>query len=107
MLLLLSFFSWYHFKLIRFTAVHNFKKPDDERALHLMNRCASAIMHDFPEMVLAYGQSDEYSFVLKRDARVYQRRECKLVSVVASLFASNYVFWWKDYFGDTPLQYPP
>ncbi len=91
-------------------------------------------MASFPDMLLAYGQSDEYSFVFKKDCQMYSRRAFKvtsnkcnlataifcssstslapffafqLTSNIVSLFASSYVFDWPNFFPDTPLKYPP
>lgn len=93
----------------RFCRVHQFKKPNDIDALQLMNMAGMTVMQDFNEIVLAYGQSDEYSFVFRRDASVYQRRRDKLVSYVASLFTSAYMFHWANIFKDRSLVmcYPP
>lgn len=69
---------------------------------------AKAVMVEFPEIILAYGQSDEFSFVFKSTATVYQRRSSKLVSAVTSLFTSNYVFHWPTVMGsERTLKYPP
>ena len=54
--------------------MHHFKKPNDSCALQLMNKCAECVMREFSDVVLAYGQSDEYSFVLKRETTLFQRR---------------------------------
>ena len=58
----------------RFCDAHEFTKPNDPRALQLMNKSAECVMREFPDMVLAYGQSDEYSFVLKRETTLFSRR---------------------------------
>lgn len=52
-------------------------------------------------------QSDEFSFLIPPTSELYQRREAKLTSSVVSLFTSNYVFRWSQFFPDKPLQYPP
>ncbi|XP_055615750.1 probable tRNA(His) guanylyltransferase [Toxorhynchites rutilus septentrionalis] len=92
----------------KFCDVHNFTKPNDERGLNLMSLAALAVMQEFNEVVLAYGQSDEYSFVFRRDTKVYERRRDKLISYVASLFTSAYSFHWSYIFGNmTSLKYPP
>jgi tRNA(His) guanylyltransferase len=44
----------------RFSLKYNFKKPNDTRALELMNAAATEVMSEFPDVVLAYGMSDEY-----------------------------------------------
>ena len=46
--------------LYRFCDDHKFIKPNDNRALWLMNRCAESVMKEFQDIILAYGQSDEY-----------------------------------------------
>ena len=40
--------------------MHKFEKPNDKAALDLMNKCAQSIMDEFHDIILAYGQSDEY-----------------------------------------------
>ena len=93
--------------LCRFSDKHNFHKPNDDRALGLMNKSAESVMQEFKDIVLAYGQSDEYSFVFKRSSTLFCRRASKLLTTVTTYFSSCYVFYWKDYFPDTPLLYPP
>lgn len=39
-----------------------------------MNKCAKVVMTEFTDIVLAYGQSDEFSFVLKRGTTLFSRR---------------------------------
>ncbi|KAI9868135.1 MAG: tRNA-His guanylyltransferase [Trichoglossum hirsutum] len=39
---------------------YSFEKPNDSRALNLMNTAATAVMNEFPDIVIAYGISDEY-----------------------------------------------
>ena len=58
----------------KFTAQHGFAKPNDERGLRLMNHAAVAVLEAVPDLVLAYGESDEFSFVFKKDTRLFQRR---------------------------------
>ena len=45
---------------VRFSDSHEFEKPNDANALNLMNRCAKEVMKEFQDLILAYGQSDEY-----------------------------------------------
>eukprot|EP01147_Barroeca_monosierra_P006592 gene6592-7531_t len=45
----------------RFSSIHGFVKPNDQRALNLMNTAAAECMQSFPDIVLAYGESDEMS----------------------------------------------
>lgn len=91
----------------KFSNKHNFEKPNDLRALQLMNRSAMAVMQEYKDIVLSYGESDEYSFVFRKETEVYNRRGSKLLSYVNSLFSSSYVYYWKDYFHTVKLLYPP
>ncbi|KAI9346913.1 tRNAHis guanylyltransferase-domain-containing protein [Obelidium mucronatum] len=92
----------------RFTQEHNFEKPNDLRALHLANEAAKGVMNEIQDVVLGYGQSDEFSFVLKKDSTLYKRREAKIISTIASLFTSFYVLNWSKFMGSgVELRYPP
>ncbi|KAJ7548619.1 hypothetical protein O6H91_07G019600 [Diphasiastrum complanatum] len=91
----------------RFSKDHQFKRPNDEQALRLMNECAKAVMEDISDIVFAYGVSDEYSFVFRKTSSLYERRSSKLMSILASLFASTYVMKWSQFFPDKKLQYAP
>merc|ERR1719369_2115424 len=62
----------------KFSDQHNFAKPNDKRALDLMTHCAKIVIKEFNDIVVAYGQSDEYSFVLKKDTSLYSRRSSKI-----------------------------
>lgn len=44
----------------RFSQAHEFEKPNDVRALCLMNASAKAVVEDQPDCIFAYGVSDEY-----------------------------------------------
>lgn len=110
----------------RFTDVHRFAKPNDSRGLELMDHAAVSLMREFPDIVLGFGQSDEYrypnsttqlesvlnrrssiSFLLRKSAVLYNRRRSKITSILCSHFTSAYVMHWHTYFPDTPLSYPP
>jgi len=91
----------------KFCEAHNLEKPNDSRALDLMNKCATVVMEAFNEISLAFGQSDEYSFIFRRDTAIYNRRAAKILTNVNSLFASSFVFFWNDYFANVRLMYPP
>lgn len=74
----------------RFSDDHRFEKPNDKRALDLMDRAARAVMDSLPDVVMAFGESDEYrcdiahhhlipcanpfSFLIQRTAQLYSRR---------------------------------
>lgn len=82
----------------RFTTLHPFEKPNDPRGLRLMTYAARKVMDEFRDIVMAYGQSDEYSFVLGRTTRLYGRRQDKIATNVVSLFTAAYVSGWRDAF---------
>ncbi|GLC49307.1 hypothetical protein PLESTB_000205100 [Pleodorina starrii] len=90
----------------KFSDLHGFEKPNDKRALDLMDECAR-VMNEFPDIRLAYGESDEYSFVLARNTDMYGRRASKLVSLLVSCFTANYVTRWPAHLPDTPLRATP
>jgi hypothetical protein len=48
----------------RFSDKHNFVKPNDVRALKLMDHAARDIMEEYPDIVLGFGESDEFRFVM-------------------------------------------
>ena len=140
----------------RLSDLHGFQKPNDLRALNLMNRAAEVCMHailfvralelgssitlelqevmgEYSDIRLAYGESDEYSFVFHKATELYGtclhrlqllrsllsqhwlrqacvrpgRRPAKLVSLVASLFSAAYARFWPNFLPDTPLQMTP
>jgi tRNA(His) 5'-end guanylyltransferase len=82
-------------------------------------------MEEYKDIVLAFGESDEFrcvflrqarpchpinssrSFLFRKSTSLYNRRQAKIVSTLTSLFTSSYVFHWQLYFPDTPLRYPP
>jgi tRNA(His) guanylyltransferase len=108
----------------RFADDHAFVKPNDIRALELMDLAAWTVMREYPDVVLAYGQSDEYryvtlppsrdvtlphklSFLLRKSTKLYNRRQSKITSLMCSLFTSTYVMLWPQCFPDTHLRYAP
>lgn len=87
----------------RFTDHYEFTKPNDIRALRLANAAALNLKRQLKDVLLAYGESDEYSFVLKRETELFNRRESKLVSTFVSTYTAQYVHLWPRFFPDTPL----
>ncbi|KAL2154986.1 hypothetical protein VTH82DRAFT_3662 [Thermothelomyces myriococcoides] len=90
----------------KFSAKYGFEKPNDKRALELMNAAARAVMAELPDITIAYGVSDEYSFVFHKSCSLFERRASKLVSTVVSTFTAYYVHFWPVHFPDTPLSPP-
>ncbi|KAJ6786055.1 hypothetical protein PWT90_02749 [Aphanocladium album] len=87
-------------------ARYGFEKPNDRRALDVMNAAAKAVIADLPEITIAYGVSDEYSFVFHKSCNLFERRASKLVSTIVSTFTANYVHCWPKFFPDMPLSFP-
>jgi tRNA(His) guanylyltransferase len=75
-------------------------KPNDARALNLMNAAATHVVTTIADLVVAYGVSDEYSFVFHRSTDLFERRAAKLVSTVVSTFTAAYVALWSQAFAD-------
>ena len=69
------------------------EKPNDLRGIQLMNRAAEEVMSNFKEICIAYGDSDEYSFVFNKNAKLFNRRKDKIISCLVSLFSSAYLFY--------------
>lgn len=78
----------------RFASVHQYNKPNDTYGLQLMNYCALSLMKLYSDIIISYGISDEYSFVLHKSTQLYQRRKNKLSSIFASNFTAtfNYMY---------------
>ncbi|KAL3646843.1 tRNA-His guanylyltransferase [Castilleja foliolosa] len=91
----------------RFSDIHEFEKPNDAQALNLMNSCAVGVLEEFKDIVFAYGVSDEYSFVLKKESQLYGRHASEIVSAVVSLFSSIYTMKWNELFPNKEMKYPP
>jgi len=91
----------------KFTAEHGWAKPTDARGVCLMSAAALDVLREWGDVVFAYGQSDEYSFLLPPRAGVFGRRAAKLATGVASLFAAAFVLHWPRYFPGVPLQRAP
>ncbi|KAJ4455565.1 putative tRNAHis guanylyltransferase Thg1 [Paratrimastix pyriformis] len=91
----------------QFCDQYQFEKPNDIRCLNLMNDSARALMEYFPDIVMAYGQSDEYSFAFRPSTQLYKRRTSKLVSLGVSCFTAHFVMGWPRYFPGVPLTVVP
>ncbi|KNE95025.1 hypothetical protein PSTG_11622 [Puccinia striiformis f. sp. tritici PST-78] len=110
----------------KFSQAYGFEKPNDLRALNLMNRAAIQVLESdlgrgyiskksekksklvkqeksSTGIILAYGQSDEFSFAFGRNCQAYNRRSSKLLTTVLSTFTAAYIHLWSEYFPQTPL----
>ncbi|PWY92011.1 tRNA guanylyltransferase [Aspergillus heteromorphus CBS 117.55] len=83
---------------------YGFIKPNDRRALDLMNAAAAEVMKELPDLCIAYGVSDEFSFAFHPSCQLFERRSAKLVTTIVSTFTGYYIYLWGTYFPDTPLQ---
>ncbi|EER38138.1 tRNA(His) guanylyltransferase [Histoplasma capsulatum H143] len=107
----------------RFSDRYKFQKPNDERALNLMNTAACAVMRDLPDLIIAYGVSDEYrcgppSTERRQLALINQllakfcfspelsaiRAKIKLVTAIVSAFTAHYIFNWSSFFPSMQLE---
>lgn len=88
----------------KFSNFYEFEKPNDIHALTVMNKSAQCLMNQFPDVLMAYGDSDEYSFLLRKLCQMYERREMKLVSLFASSFTAYYIQEWDNEFPTRKLQ---
>lgn len=91
----------------KFCEAHAFEKPNDARALHLMDACAQAVLQAFGDIRIAFGVSDEYSFIFHKGTSLYSRRASKLTSLVVSCFTANYVRLWDQHLPTQPLLSTP
>jgi tRNA(His) guanylyltransferase len=74
-----------------------------------------SVVNTFNDIFLAYGQSDEFSFVFKKDTKIYNRRAEKILTCInnityidiVSTFTSSYVYNWSKVFVDKELKYAP
>lgn len=78
-------------KFHKFCPEHNFHKPNDKRGLDLMVEAAKCLMREFKGHIpLAYGHSDEFSFMIRSTSNLLSRRIQKLTSVLTSVFGAHY-----------------
>lgn len=59
-----------------------------------MNDAAKAVMAELTDLVMAYGVSDEYSFIFHKDTDLFGRRSSKLISTIVSTFTAYYIGYW-------------
>lgn len=87
-----------------FCADHNFHKPNDKRALDLMVESAKQVLRTFKGHIqLAYGHSDEFSFLVRSSSSLLSRRVFKITSMLPVIFATYYNSNWNKFFGDPNL----
>lgn len=87
----------------KFSSYYEFDKPNDARALQVMNRAALSLVHQFPDIQMAYGDSDEYSFLLRKSCNLFERREMKLITTFASHMSVNYMIQWNKEFPEKAI----
>lgn len=87
----------------KFSSAYEFQKPNDPNALKVMNLSAQALMKSIPDVMMAYGDSDEYSFLLRKNCDLFERREFKLITAFSSGFSAYYQYYWNIVFPNKPL----
>ena len=87
----------------KFTTLHGYEKPNDLRGISLMNKAAEDVIKAFPEIWIAYGQSDEYSFVLRKNTELYNRRSEKIMTCIVSTFSSSFTMNFCQFFNNQKL----
>ena len=68
--------SQLNFDFYRFSEDHEFAKPNDVRALMLMDEAATSVMEAFADITLAFGESDEFrrvDFKLRNETPVAEK----------------------------------
>lgn len=90
-----------------FCQVHPILRPIDDRLLRLMNHCGRKVMEKYEDIIFGFGQSDEFSFILKKSSQLFDRKRDMILSSMVSTFTASFVSLWRHYFPDTKLQYPP
>ena len=68
-----------------------------------MNEAAKHTLRILPDILLAYGHSDEYSFVFHKSCNLFERRSAKIASTVVSSFTAAYVHLWSNHFVHGPV----
>jgi tRNA(His) guanylyltransferase len=88
-----------------------------------MNAAAIEVVRSFVDITIAYGQSDEYSFVLAEDTTLWDRRygtvefetrsvtesicrSSKLATSISTMFTAEYCMQWSTFFPDRTLERP-
>lgn len=63
----------------------------------------------YPHILIAYGQSNQFSFVFRPFSTIFNRRQNKVVSLITSTFTSAFVYYWYKYFTtrEHDLKRPP
>lgn len=87
----------------KFSERYDFNKPNDDKALKVMNLAALEVMKKIPDVLLAYGDSDEYSFLLRKSCEMFERREFKLITTFSSMITAYYQYYWGQVCPDKPL----
>ncbi|KAH0792502.1 tRNA(His) guanylyltransferase [Histomonas meleagridis] len=91
----------------KFCLQHKIKRPIDDRLCNVMLAAGKEVMNQFQDIVFGYGQSDEFSFVLRKSSTLFERNRDLIISSVVSVFTANFVFKWSEFFPSTPLQQAP
>ncbi|KAF6014028.1 hypothetical protein HII13_000880 [Brettanomyces bruxellensis] len=81
----------------KFSSAYEFQKPNDPNALKVMNLSAQALMKSIPDVMMAYGDSDEYSFLLRKNCDLLrEEKRLPTFDARAVVYPSDSIV--KDYF---------
>ncbi|KAJ7802471.1 tRNAHis guanylyltransferase-domain-containing protein [Mycena olivaceomarginata] len=73
-----------------FSEEHEFTRPSDIRALALMDHTARDLMEQYFDIVFAFGESDEFNFLIRKPAALCNHRQSKILSTLTSVFTSTH-----------------
>lgn len=72
-----------------------------------MSHSAIQLMNEFKEIVLAYGHSDEYIFVINNASLLYRHSATELASTFNKFFTKYYIAQWSTWFPHQTLLATP
>jgi tRNA(His) guanylyltransferase len=72
-----------------------------------MRFCGLKTMERYPDISFSFGQSDEFSFIFKKSAELFDRKRDRLLSAIVSTFTSTFVLSWPLFFEAIPLRLLP
>ncbi|TQS35429.1 hypothetical protein Golomagni_04149 [Golovinomyces magnicellulatus] len=80
----------------RFSNRFDFAKPNDRRALDLMNSAAKAVMNEISDIILGYGVSDEYRSVneKKNFSKFKKKKKSFYDQILYTLFQTLFLLRW-------------
>eukprot|EP00924_Labyrinthula_sp_SR-Ha-C_P009262 snap_masked-scaffold_2-processed-gene-18.41-mRNA-1 protein AED:0.03 eAED:0.03 QI:0/0/0/1/1/1/2/0/237 len=81
-----------------FTKQQEYSKPNDIRGLNLFSKASEEVLSKYNDILVSYSQSDEVSFLFKKNTKLFNRRKSKILSTIVSIFTAAFVYHWKGFF---------